>query len=152
MTEQKKRTGENFHVKEGRASEHTYSLCNRHGPMVVRRHLPARANLSRKFALASCFEHPKRTPNDFVRNYITPVRSSISLAVYGACSGHSHRTCFCFEKCDIGNGGENARRIYFGIKLLLLNCQTRPSSACLQRNTMEMQWSGIQKHSVLTAP
>lgn len=106
MTEQKKRTGENFHVKEGRASEHTYSLCNRHGPMVVRRHLPARANLSRKFAFASCFEHPKRTPNDFVRNYITPVRSSISLAVYGACSGHSHRTCFCFEKCDIGNGGK----------------------------------------------
>lgn len=35
-------TGEDFHVIEGRASEHTYLLCNQHGPIVVRRCLTAR--------------------------------------------------------------------------------------------------------------
>lgn len=53
MTEEKKRTGENIHVKEDGAAERTYSLCNRRGPMVVQRCLPTRANFSRKLALAS---------------------------------------------------------------------------------------------------
>lgn len=62
--------------------EQIHYVCNHYEPMVVRRCLPTTANLSRKFALASCFELQKlyqiSSWPDFVRNDVTAVRSSIS--------------------------------------------------------------------------
>lgn len=48
-----------YYIKEDGAPELNYQLHNHHGPIVVRRCLPAGEKFSGKLTLASCSELPK---------------------------------------------------------------------------------------------
>lgn len=132
MTEEKKRTGENFHVKEGGAAERTYSLCNRHGPMVVRRRLPARANFSRKLALASQLILFEMTSQQCILQFRLKYTGPLAAI-------HTERV-FALKNVTWGMGG-NAKILSFSSIF-----------KSLQRKTMEMQCSGMQKHNPCERP
>lgn len=105
--------------------------------MVVRRRLPARANFSRKLALASQLVLFEMTSQQCVLQFRLKYTGPLAAI-------HSERV-FALKNVTWGMGG-NAKTLSFSSII------EYPSSAWLQRKTIEMQCSGMQKHNPCERP